>query len=95
MPPRFSRLTFMRLQESVYANENHRLFNRKIYQTFSFWFAAMLIPFVSVRVMQNLDHLPIWEQRIEKKRVRKMAFDYMLKSQAEKEKDLIEEFSDF
>jgi hypothetical protein len=36
-----------------------------------------------------------WENRIEQKRVRKMAFDYMLKTQADKERDLIEEFADF
>lgn len=95
MPPRFSRLTFMRLKESHYTNDHHRLHTRKLYQQFTFWGIAMLVPFISVRVMQNLDHLPVWEQRIEKKRIRKMAFDYMLKSQAEKEKDLIEEFSDF
>ena len=37
------------------------------------------LPFISVRIMNRIDRTGVWEQRIEKKRVRKMAFDYMLK----------------
>lgn len=54
-----------------------------------------LVPYVSVRVYNRIERTNYWHNRIEKKRVRKMAFDYMLKSQAEKERDLIEEFADF
>ena len=53
------------------------------------------VPYVSVRTYNRIERTGFWEKRIEKKRVRKMAFDYMLKTQAEKERDLIEEFADF
>lgn len=58
-------------------------------------FILLMIPYLSVRTYNRLDRLGYWESRIEQKRVRKMAFDFMLKSQAEKERDLIEEYSDF
>jgi len=58
-------------------------------------FLFSLIPYVSVRTYNRIERTGYWERRIEKKRVKKMAFDYMLKSQAEKERDLIEEFADF
>ena len=54
-----------------------------------------LVPYVSVRTYKWIDDTGYWERRIEKKRVKKMAFDYMLKSQADKERDLIEEYADF
>ena len=54
-----------------------------------------LMPYFSVRAMHWLDKLPVWENRIQRKRQEKVAFDFMLKSLAEKEKDVIEEFSDF
>lgn len=54
-----------------------------------------LVPYMSVRTYNRIERLGYWEGRIEKKRVRKMAFDYMLKTQADKERDLIEEFADF
>ena len=54
-----------------------------------------MVPYVSVRTYNRLERLGYWDGRIEQKRVRKMAFDFMLKSQAEKERDLIEEFADF
>jgi len=53
------------------------------------------LPYVSVRTYNRIERTGYWEKRIENKRVRKMAFDYMLKTQAEKERDLIEEFADF
>ena len=62
---------------------------------FTWTFIFSMIPYMSVRTYNRLERFGYWEQRIEKKRVRKMAFDYMLKSQAEKERDLIEEFADF
>ena len=54
-----------------------------------------LVPYLSVRTYKWIDDSGYWERRIERKRVKKMAFDYMIKSQAEKERDLIEEFADF
>jgi hypothetical protein len=39
--------------------------------------------------------LPLWERRIRERREKKMAFDFMLKNLAEKERDIIEEFSDY
>ena len=54
-----------------------------------------LVPYLSVRTYKWIDDTGYWERRIEKKRVKKMAFDYMLKSQADKERDLIEEYADF
>lgn len=68
---------------------------RKPYQIFTWVFLLAAIPYVSVRTYNRIDRLGYWEQRIEQKRVKKMAFDYMLKSQAEKDRDLIEEFADF
>lgn len=39
-----------------------------------------LIPYASVRTYNRIDRTGYWERRIEEKRVRKMAFDFMLKS---------------
>lgn len=38
-----------------------------------------LIPYASVRTYNRIDRTGYWESRIEEKRVRKMAFDFMLK----------------
>ena len=73
-----------------------------LYLTYFCLFLA--IPYVSVRTYNFIErHCSngsgsngnYWERRIEEKRVRKMAFDYMLKGQADKDRDLIEEFADF
>ena len=58
-------------------------------------FVGSLVPYASIRTYNRIDRLGYWQNRIEQKRVRKMAFDYMLKTQAEKERDLIEEYADF
>jgi hypothetical protein len=42
-----------------------------------------------------LDRLDIWETRILAKRRTKVAFDFMIKTLAEQERDVIEEFSDY
>jgi hypothetical protein len=39
--------------------------------------------------------LDVWERRLTQKRIEKMSFDWMIKSQAERERDVIEEFSDY
>jgi len=56
---------------------------------------AISLPYLSVQSYRWLDRLEIWDQRIELKRNKKIAFDYMLKSMADKERDIIEEFSDY
>ena len=52
-------------------------------------------PYVFQRTFYYLDKLEIWEERIEEKRVEKMAFDWMIKNYADKDKDMLEEYSDF
>ena len=54
-----------------------------------------MVPHVAIRTYHWLDKLSFWEDRIERRTIKKTAFDYMLKTQAEKERDLIEEFSDY
>jgi hypothetical protein len=68
---------------------------RRILNAFGYVGIAVLFPFVSVKAFNLLDRLPVWERRLEEKRVQKMAFDWMIKSLAEKERDVIEEFSDY
>jgi len=70
-------------------------FYRKPFAVFTCVIIWALTPYVSVRTYNRLERLGYWENRIEQKRVRKMAFDYMIKTQSEREKDLIEEFADF
>lgn len=53
------------------------------------------LPYVSVNTYRWLDKLPVWSQRLDRKREEKLAFDFMIKSLAEKERDIIEEFSDY
>ena len=80
--------------KSAYAVSNNYHIRRPA-QIATWIFLFSLIPYVSVRTYNRIERLGYWEARIEKKRVKKIAFDYMLKSQAEKERDLIEEFADF
>ena len=61
----------------------------------SFFVMIVSLPYLSTQTYRWLDRLPYWNQRIEHKRKKKIAFDYMLKSLAEKERDILEEFSDF
>ena len=80
--------------DSVLVVQKNNLKVRPIkYLTFILIFS--LVPYASVRTYNRIERLGYWENRIEVKRNRKMAFDFMLKSQAEKERDLIEEFADF
>ena len=66
------------------------------YTPFILFFVGVLsVPHVAVRTYKWLDKLPIWEERIERRIIKKTAFDYMIKSQAEKERDLIDEYSDY
>ena len=74
---------------------HNNYFRRRPIQIFSLVFLLYMAPYYALRTMKKLDELPVWEARIEKKRVRKMAFDFMVKNQAEKERDLIEEYADF
>ena len=80
----------------TYAVDQSHKGKPSLYFTYAFLFLAL--PYVSVRTYHFFEqHLKggYWERRIEEKRVRKMAFDYMLKGQADKDRDLIEEFADF
>ena len=79
---------------SIHTVHNNYFIRRPV-QIATWIFLFSLIPYVSVRTYNRIERTGYWERRIEKKRVKKMAFDYMLKSQAEKERDLIEEFADF
>ena len=55
----------------------------------------IFLPHVSIRTIHWLDKLPYWENKIEQRTVKKTAFDFMLKNAAERDKDLMEEYSDF
>jgi hypothetical protein len=68
---------------------------RRIPNAFGYALIGVFFPYVSVKTFNLLDRLPIWEQRLEQRRIEKMSFDWMIKSLAEKERDVIEEFSDY
>lgn len=53
------------------------------------------LPYASMQTYRWLDRLDIWERRILAKRRTKVAFDFMIKTLAEQERDVIEEFSDY
>jgi len=48
---------------------------------FTYFTLFSLVPYLSVRTYHWIDDTGYWEGRIEEKRRRKMAFDYMLKAQ--------------
>ena len=54
-----------------------------------------LAPYVYQRFYWYADRLPYWNQRIERGLLAKESFDFMLRVYAEKEDDLITEYSDF
>ena len=68
---------------------------RKISKSLLIGGTIFMAPYVFNRFYFNLDKLEIWEKRIEQKRVEKMAFDWMLKNYAEKDMDMLEEYSDY
>ena len=41
---------------------------------------GMSIPHIAIRTHKWLDKLPVWEERIQKRIIKKTAFDYMIKS---------------
>jgi hypothetical protein len=73
---------------------NH-YYKRNIFQVASLLVLALALPYISVQTFRWLDRLPVWEQRLSSKRREKVAFDFMLKTLAEKERDIMEEFSDY
>ncbi len=81
-------------RRSWYAQDNLFL-KRRLLNAFGYFAIALFFPYLSVKTYNLLDRLPYWERRLEEKRVQKMAFDWMIKSLAEKERDVIEEFSDY
>jgi len=68
---------------------------RSINQFMFICLVMVSIPYLNVQTFRWLDRLPVWEQRITQKRQKKAAFDFMLRNLAEKERDIIEEFSDY
>lgn len=64
---------------SIYAVNNSYLRTKPL-QVFTWVLLLSLVPYVSVRTYNRIERLGYWEARIEKRRVKKMAFDYMLKS---------------
>lgn len=71
------------------------MFRRRPISFIVFLGTVYVIPYFSIRTYYWLDQLSIWNRRIEEKRVEKIAFDFMLKNLTEKERDLLEEFSDY
>ena len=84
------------MASSVYTEPLHyNYLKRKPMIIFTSIFIISLVPYASIRTYNRIERMGYWENRIEQKRIRKMAFDYMLKTQADKERDLIEEFAEF
>ena len=68
---------------------------RRLGNAFGYALIASLVPYLSVKKYNLLDRLDIWERRLTNRRIEKMGFDWMIKSMAERERDIIEEFSDY
>ena len=89
---------------SVYAVDPTYL-RRSYYNVLAYCLMMAAFPYVSVKTFSLFERLPYWSDRVsptcfyplqlERKRVAKMSFDWMIKSLAEKERDIIEEFSDY
>lgn len=79
MLQRPSKLRFYTGQPSFYAI-NNSYYVRKPAMMLTWLILITMVPFVSVRTYARIERQGYWEGRIEKKRVKKMAFDYMLKS---------------
>ena len=79
---------------SFWAMDNLFL-KRRLVNAYAYAIILVMFPYVSVKSYNLLDRLPVWERRLEARRTEKMAFDWMIKSMAEKERDVIEEFSDY
>ena len=45
----------------------------------------VMLPYVSVQTYRWLDRLPIWEERISRGIQKRVAFDYMINSQVERD----------
>ncbi len=63
-------------------------FRRNVGQLLSIVLLLSFVPYLSIQTYRWLDRLPLWERRIRDRREKKMAFDFMLKNLAEKERDL-------
>ena len=68
---------------------------RRLLNAYTYIVLALFLPYFSVKAYNLLDRLEIWERRLTRRRVEKMSFDWMIKSLAERERDVIEEFSDY
>ena len=78
MLERPSRLRFTTLKSELAMSP--RMYSVRPIKYFVAYCMVMLIPYASVRTYNRIDRTGYWDRRIEEKRVRKMAFDFMLKS---------------
>mmetsp|Transcript_36198 Transcript_36198/g.35143 ORF Transcript_36198/g.35143 Transcript_36198/m.35143 type:complete len:93 (-) Transcript_36198:7-285(-) len=85
---------FMDTRRSIYwySKETERF---SLVQVIPWVVIGGLFPYVGVKSYIWLDKLPYWDQRIMRKRMEKMAFDFMLKTYSDQEGDLLEEFSNY
>lgn len=74
---------------------SNQYFKRSTYQLCCIMVFFMTLPYITIQSYRWLDRLPIWERRLTQRREKKMAYDFMIKTLAEKERDIIEEFSDY
>ena len=81
-------------ERSWYAQDNLYM-RRRVPNAFTYALIAAFVPYISVKSFNLLDRLDLWERRLTSRRIEKMSFDWMIKSMAEKERDVIEEFSDY
>jgi len=88
-----SRLRY--IHERSWLSQDNLYLRRRLLNALWYSILAVGFPYVSVKTYNLLDRMEYWNRRLEKKRVEKMAFDWMIKSMAEKERDVIEEFSDY
>lgn len=88
-----SRIKYV-FDRSIYAIDNLYM-RRRIPNAFTYIILGMFIPYLSVKTFNLLERLEFWERRLNRRRIEKMSYDWMIKSLAERERDVIEEFSDY
>ena len=83
------------IHERSWYSQDNLFLRRRVSNAFGYALVAVFFPYLSVKVYNLLDRLDLWERRLQKRRIEKMSFDWMIKSMAEKERDVIQEFSDY
>ena len=67
-------------------NEMNNVYSlRRPYQLLFFIILPVGLPYLSVQTYRWLDRLPFWEQRIGRGIQRRVAFDFMINSQVERD----------